>query len=52
MILVHCLNIGWPMFTVRLLEELGLNYERDAFDHIPETRRGPKNNLVAPRLLP
>lgn len=41
MILVHHLRIGRPIFTVWLLEELGLDYELKIYDRDPATRRAP-----------
>lgn len=43
MILVHHLRIGRPLFTVWLLEELGLDYELKIYERDPETMRaGPE----------
>ncbi|MEL6365973.1 MAG: glutathione S-transferase [Pseudomonadota bacterium] len=41
MILVHHLRIGRSIFTVWLLEELGLEYELKIYDRNPETFRAP-----------
>ncbi len=41
MILVHHLRIGRPIFTVWLLEELGLEYELKIYLRHPETMRAP-----------
>ena len=41
MIKVHYLVIGRPLYTVWLLEELGLEYELNIFHRDPETMRAP-----------
>ena len=41
MILMHHLRVGRPIFTVWLMEELGLDYELKIYDRNPETRRAP-----------
>lgn len=41
MIIVHHLRIGRPIFTVWLLEELGLEYELKIYLRDPETMRAP-----------
>jgi glutathione S-transferase len=41
MIKVHYLVIGRPLYTVWLLEELGLEYELNVFHRNPETMRAP-----------
>lgn len=41
MITVHYLKIGRPLFTVWLLEELGLDYELNMFLRDPKTMRAP-----------
>ena len=41
MILMHHLRVGRPIFTVWLLEELGLEYELKIYVRNPETRRAP-----------
>jgi glutathione S-transferase len=40
-ILMHHLRVGRPIFTVWLMEELGLDYELKTYDRNPETRRAP-----------
>ena len=43
MILVHHLRIGRPLFTVWLLEELGLDYKLKIYERDPKTMRaGPE----------
>jgi len=42
MIVVHHLIIGRSLFTVWLLEELGLEYELEIYERLP-TRRAPKS---------
>ena len=41
MITVHYLKVGRPLFTVWLLEELGLDYELNVFLRHPKTMRAP-----------
>ncbi|MEM8751673.1 MAG: glutathione S-transferase family protein [Pseudomonadota bacterium] len=41
MILVHHLRVGRSVFTVWLLEELGLDYELKIYDRDPKTMRAP-----------
>lgn len=41
MILVHHLRVGRSIYTVWLLEELGLDYELKIYDRNPKTRRAP-----------
>jgi glutathione S-transferase len=41
MILVHYLRVGRPLYTVWLLEELGLDYELEVYLRDPETMRAP-----------
>ncbi len=41
MIKVHYLVVGRPIYTVWLLEELGLEYELNVFHRNPETMRAP-----------
>lgn len=41
MIIVHHLRIGRPIFTLWLLEELGLDYELKIYDRNPDTGRAP-----------
>ncbi len=49
MILVHHLRIGRPLFTVWLLEELGLDYELKIYLRDPKTMRaGPELKAAHP----
>ena len=41
MILIHHLRVGRSIFTVWLLEELGLDYQLKEYHRHPETRRAP-----------
>jgi glutathione S-transferase len=41
MITLHHLRIGRPIFTVWLLEELGLEYQMEVYRRHPETMRAP-----------
>ncbi len=47
MILMHHLRIGRPIFTVWLLEELGLDYELEVYVRDPETMRAPPSLKLA-----